>query len=60
MKRAGGMANTLLKASRFDVQDSFFEPEMLDHAQKILATSADKIILPSDCVHSISIAEVRV
>ncbi|WP_339052228.1 phosphoglycerate kinase [Candidatus Lariskella endosymbiont of Epinotia ramella] len=47
---AGGMANTFLKASGFDIKDSFFEPEMLVHAQKILATYDDKIILPSDFV----------
>ena len=46
----GGMANTFLKAQGHEVGKSLVEEEALEEARRLLAQSADKLILPLDVV----------
>lgn len=46
----GGMANTFLKAMGLSVGDSLVEDDKVELAQKLLAKSKGKIVLPTDAV----------
>jgi phosphoglycerate kinase len=46
----GGMCFTFLKAQGHEIGDSLLEADQLDTCRKLLAESADKIVLPSDIV----------
>ncbi|MGC9396440.1 MAG: phosphoglycerate kinase [Anaerolineae bacterium] len=46
----GGMANTFFKAQGLEMGDSLVEDDVLDMAQELLATSAEKLVLPVDAV----------
>jgi phosphoglycerate kinase len=48
----GGMAFTFLHAKGLSIGKSLLEKEKLDLAKSLLATGADKIVLPMDCVVS--------
>jgi phosphoglycerate kinase len=53
----GGMANTFLAAQGRNMQDSLVEAASLETAKSILASSADKLILPVDAVIADKFAE---
>ena len=44
----GGMANTFLKAQGYEIGHSLVEDAMLEQARELLASSSDKIMLPTD------------
>ncbi|HBB52697.1 MAG TPA: phosphoglycerate kinase [Legionellales bacterium] len=49
----GGIANTLLKASGFEIGQSLYEPDLIEEAQKLLAYAKEQnceIPLPTDVV----------
>ena len=53
----GGMANTFLAAQGLNMQDSLVEESSLETAKRIMAKSADKLILPVDAVIADNFAE---
>ena len=53
----GAMANTMLAAKGFDMQGSFYEPELVEEAKNFLATARSKIILPVDAVVATKVGE---
>ncbi len=46
----GAMANTFLAAKKQNVGESFYEPSMINVAQKILVDFDEKIVLPEDVI----------
>ena len=46
----GGMANTFLAASEYDMQDSLVELDVIETARQFLASSGNQIVLPVDLV----------
>lgn len=46
----GGMANTFLKASGYDIGDSLVEDEMLETCRSLLKNAGAKLALPQDVV----------
>ncbi len=46
----GGMANTFLAAEGYEMADSLVEQEALETAKELLATSKNRLLLPSDLV----------
>lgn len=53
----GGMANTFLQASGFDMASSLVEDEAIETAEEILEIAADHFILPTDFVIADHFAE---
>ena len=53
----GGMANTFLKAQGTDMGKSLVEEEALPEAKRLLASAADRLILPADVVTAKELAE---
>lgn len=53
----GAMANTMLAAKGFDMQGSYYEPELVEEAKKFLAEARSKIILPVDAVVATKVGE---
>lgn len=47
---SGAMANTFLKAQGYEIGTSFYEPELVESASKILADSKSEIVLPIDFI----------
>ena len=48
----GGMSYTFFKAQGLEIGNSLLEADRVDVARQILATGADKIVLPVDCMVS--------
>ena len=53
----GGMANTFLKAQGADMGKSLVEEGALPEAKRLLASAADRLILPADVVTAKELAE---
>ena len=54
----GAMANTFLKSQGYEIGTSFYEPDLMDTAKKILTQESNcKILLPKDMLVADKIAE---